>query len=134
MRSLYNYFRDYEPTTGRYVEADPIGLEGGLNLYGYVGGNPLSYVDPLGLKGGLFGKLLEELIPESIETTVGKGRGAICAKQLCKKKPTGERIIEECVIQSKPTDSAFSGGILNECIETCKELLKKCDPDKCEAK
>ena len=130
----YNYFRDYEPTTGRYVEADPIGLEGGLNLYGYVGGNPLSYVDPLGLKGGLFGKLLEELIPESIETTVGKGRGAICAKQLCKKKPTGERIIEECVIQSKPTDSAFSGGILNECIETCKELLKKCDPDKCEAK
>ncbi len=45
----YNMFRDYDPSSGRYVESDPIGLEGGLNTFGYALGNPIRNSDPKGL-------------------------------------------------------------------------------------
>ena len=44
----YNYFRTYDPATGRYLETDPIGLAGGPNLYAYANGNPVRYSDPTG--------------------------------------------------------------------------------------
>ena len=45
----YNYFRYYDPTTGRYVTPDPIGLDGGINLWAYTANNPTNWIDPFGL-------------------------------------------------------------------------------------
>ena len=60
MGFYYNYFRYYDPATGRYITSDPIGLAGGLNTYIYAITNPLYWSDPFGLEvevlvGGLTG-------------------------------------------------------------------------------
>jgi RHS repeat-associated protein len=45
----YNIFRWYRPGWERYTQADPLGLQGGLNLFGYANANPIEYFDSLGL-------------------------------------------------------------------------------------
>jgi uncharacterized protein RhaS with RHS repeats len=57
--------RAYDTTLKRFLSQDPIGLGGGANLYGYALGNPLSYIDPMGLgaeAGGYFGRSWDQLL------------------------------------------------------------------------
>jgi RHS repeat-associated protein len=49
-RTHYNFFRDYDYVIGRYVQKDPIGLEGGFNIYVYAESNSVRYSDPKGLE------------------------------------------------------------------------------------
>ncbi|KAF1718667.1 type IV secretion protein Rhs [Pseudoxanthomonas yeongjuensis] len=55
----YNYMRDYDPSTGRYSQSDPVGLLGGISTYGYVGSAPLETTDPLGLIDHVSGRWIE---------------------------------------------------------------------------
>jgi RHS repeat-associated protein len=85
----YNYFRDYDPSLGRYGESDHLGLFAGPNTYAYVGGSPLDRIDPqgayyiqviqvclriAGAVGGLFGaKKLGEKVKEGFEQSQRAG-------------------------------------------------------------
>ena len=68
-----NYFRDYKADIGRYVESDPIGLKGGINLFTYVKNNSVNLDDPLGL-------LPFNILPTS---------GCEYYKEQCNRKNTG---------------------------------------------
>jgi len=46
---MYRRNRYYDPVKGRFTQEDPIGLAGGLNLYGFAGGDPVNFSDPFGL-------------------------------------------------------------------------------------
>jgi RHS repeat-associated protein len=67
----YNYFRDYDPYTGRYIESDPIGLRGGINSYAYARSSPLSRIDPYGLAS------IEAATVEAIATGNVEALGAL---------------------------------------------------------
>jgi RHS repeat-associated protein len=116
----YNYFRYYDPDTGRYITSDPIGMHGGFNTYVYVENNPRRYIDPVGLKkvrgrgghpsmagrgvgrAGVFGCLIgcvsytdgDSEAQASLEPTIGGGF-LICGPRKKKKKKTGSCEIDE---------------------------------------
>ena len=68
--TLYRRNRSYDPATGRFTQEDPIGLAGGMNLYGFAGGDPVNFSDPFGLCPNCKShneKMIKDLTPDTRE-------------------------------------------------------------------
>ena len=66
----YNYHRYYDPATGRYLTADPIGLAGGIHLYTYVQNDPVDLIDPHGLSHIGFLRKIAKMADKSLRKTL----------------------------------------------------------------
>ena len=84
----YNYFRDYDPQIGRYIEADPIGLAAGVNVYVYVEANPLSKMDNYGLNAAIITPVgpLPIILPKTPDQLLAEKETVAGLTQAIKKK------------------------------------------------
>jgi RHS repeat-associated protein len=83
--------RYYDPTRGQFTQADPIGVGGGLNLYGFAGGDPVNYNDPFGLypccslvglpHSGLYVEIGEAAKQAALDFMIGVGSGGVAGTE-----------------------------------------------------
>ena len=114
-RVLYNYFRDYDPSIGRYIQSDPIGLAGGINTYAYVLNNPIMHFDPYGLEcfwnqaTGAWRCTTDGTREEyaSGQSYSGFGRGLCANNPLCNNIPNRGPIPKGCYIVGADNGNGF---------------------------
>jgi len=136
----YNYFRDYDPAVGRYVESDPIGLRGGLNTFAYVSLSPLMAIDTSGLMGMFpeVPKTPEQVLKATPDAArkYGQALGMQCA-QMCSRiqgRPaylTADMVIFDICLELAPWTQGHLRGssVIEGCTSTCSvQFPKACNP------
>lgn len=120
--TLYRRNRQYDPSTGRFTQEDPIGFAGGLNLYGYASGDPINFSDPFGLcprAAGGDGKTLRyEDCPEGTSgyAAYQSSRTSFSAEgtrllQVAEETPVHPRLSPRSGPQSRMPRSCLVGGL-----------------------
>ncbi|HKS04922.1 MAG TPA: RHS repeat-associated core domain-containing protein [Gemmatimonadaceae bacterium] len=103
---LYRRNRQYDPSTGRFTQVDPIGLRGGVSLYGYASADPINRNDPFGLDDDYdydsgFDIDADATCPEGyLESWVGRGSGTVVKR--CYPPKTGQTEYAKCLAQWNP--------------------------------
>ena len=104
------HYRVYDPVTARWLSRDPIGETGGINLYGYVGGNPVQYTDPEGLKS------IVAPGPKDPSRPPTKTEKQLANPKICTNKPYAECLVCCGKIEGQ---LATAGTIGSACAEQC---------------
>ncbi|PIV82722.1 MAG: hypothetical protein COW52_12055 [Nitrospirae bacterium CG17_big_fil_post_rev_8_21_14_2_50_50_9] len=98
----YNYHRYFDPAMGAYLQVDPIGLRGGMNLYVYVRNNTLRYMDPEGLTcADDLKECLKHAAENDVKCTLVAGGGTVICSMMCFlaltiPPPLGEGLFVKC--------------------------------------
>jgi RHS repeat-associated protein len=122
---FYNDLRNYDPTLGRYVQSDPIGLQGGINTYAYVANRPVTASDPEGTAGAAAGAL---------PALTGGGGDALAA--LLADVPPVAAVIGAGAVGVGIGNYAYNNGLagpIGNGIDHIVQACSKVDPDKCYA-
>jgi RHS repeat-associated protein len=112
------WFRGYDPNLGRWLNQDPLGVQGGLNLYGYVGNDPINFVDPTGEVAG------------AAAAAAGASAAFAAAGLICLLSPDCRDgimnfIKDACGPDAPPAPAPDCGEVRNYCVrERCADQLE----------
>ena len=139
---FYNLNRHYSPDTGRYISSDPIGLEGGLNTYTYVEGNPINATDPTGentvtsgikfgsnagtVIGSFFGPAgaaAGRVIGAGVGAGIGFGIGKFCSLSEEEKKRKNCQALKDSILN---TCAGLTGRAQFKCFEAANTAFRQC--------
>ncbi|MEK8018317.1 MAG: RHS repeat-associated core domain-containing protein [Candidatus Parabeggiatoa sp.] len=111
----YNWHRYYEPTTGRYLSVDPIPS---VNLYVYVSGNPVSFVDPFGLSNLPLKALIEFFAPAM---AIKDEATAIAKKTAIKNRKEARKAKIQALLRG---DNARGEDAFRHCLGSCMSVVQ----------
>jgi RHS repeat-associated protein len=111
------WFRGYDPNIGRWLNQDPIGIDGGVNLYGYVGNDGINFVDPSGQFAGA------AAAAAAGAALAGAAAGMLCLLNPDCRNEIGNFIKDACDPGAPPVPAPDCAQVGAECTDQCTHLL-----------